>query len=266
MLFLEDPGLEAETEQGLNCYQAMVMATSKYPQQVADGKILFARYNKRTNPVFNVIRKTLVKMCSGAQRCGYCEDSVGDEIEHIKPKDLYPEQVFEWTNYLLACGRCNGGKSNKFSVIVRNQLKNVTRRRKAPIRRPGKGEPGLINPRNENPLDFLDLEIVETFIFLPRKNLSTINEKRANYTIEVLKLNREVLRAARREAYGSYRARLVEYLNIRNNISMEIELNILTNAITTSAHPTVWHEMQRQHSEIEELTDLFTNVPEALAW
>ena len=58
---------------------------------------------------------------------------------------------------------------------------------------------------------FLDLEIVDTFVFLPKGGLSEIDEARAGYTIEVLKLNRDVLLAARREAYGEYRARLYEY-------------------------------------------------------
>jgi hypothetical protein len=37
---------------------------------------------------------------------------VTDEAEHINPKDLYLERVFDWANYLYACGPCNGPKSN----------------------------------------------------------------------------------------------------------------------------------------------------------
>ena len=32
------------------------------------------------------------------------------------------------------------------------------------------------------------------------------------------------------------------------------------------AHPTVWREMQRQQSVIDDLRQLFLDVPEALAW
>ena len=28
-------------------------------------------------------------MCSGAERCHYCEDSKADEVEHLLPKDAY---------------------------------------------------------------------------------------------------------------------------------------------------------------------------------
>ena len=47
----------------------------------------------------------------------YCEDSVADEVEHFRPKDLYPDVVFAWRNYLYACGQCNGGKNNRFSIV-----------------------------------------------------------------------------------------------------------------------------------------------------
>ena len=110
-----------------------------------------------------------------------------------------------------ACGQCNRGKSSRFSVVVCGGLVDVTRRRNDPVLRPREGPPALIVPRDEDPLAFVDLEIVDTFMFLPRQDLQGVNEERAEYSIEVLKLNRDVLLEARREAYGTYRARLVEY-------------------------------------------------------
>ena len=89
---------------------------------------------------------------------------------------------------------------------------------------------------------------------------------RADYSIDVLKLNRDVLLAARREAYGSYRARLIEYRGIRDDGASEAELGNLRGAIVTMAHPTVWCEMQRQQSVIDDLQPLFLGVPEALTW
>ena len=266
MLHLDDPGLDATTARGLRGYQREVANAGAYPEQVAAGKRFFERYNRQRNRVFTVVRTRLADMCAGARRCGYCEDSVGDEVEHIKPKDLYPERVFVWENYLLACGRCNGGKSNRFSVMSRGRLIDVTRRRNHPIRKPRAGAPALINPRDEDPLEFFDLEITETFVFLPRTDLSGIDEQRACYTIDTLKLNRDVLLEARREAYGAYRARLVEYRQRRDAGAAETDLKRLSDAITTSAHPTVWREMQRQRSLVGELQDLFSDVPEALSW
>ena len=266
MLYLDDPGLDAATARGLRSYQKKVDSAGKYAMQVEAGKCLFSRYNQQRNSVFRVVRERLADMCAGARRCGYCEDSVGDEVEHIRPKDLYPETVFVWENYLLACGPCNRAKNNRFSVIRNGQLVDVTRRRDTPVPRPPSGAPAPINPRNEDPLGFLYLEIVDTFMFLPRKCLPEVDELRAEYTINVLKLNREVLRAARREAYGTYRARLYEYRDRRDDGANEAALGHLRDAIRTSAHPTVWREMQRQREFIGELRTLFEEVPEALTW
>lgn len=266
MLYIDDPCLDATTVRGLRTYQNKVDAAGSYPKRVEAGKTLFSRYNRRDNHVFRVVRQQLENMCLGARRCGYCEDSVGDEVEHIKPKDLYPEAVFAWENYLLACGPCNGGKNNHFAVIRNGHLFDVTRGRNEPIRKPRRGLSAPINPREENPLEFLDLEIVDTFLFLPRDGLSQVDELRAEYSIDVLKLNRDVLLEARREAYSAYRARLFEYRGIRDDGASQNELQRLRNAIMSSAHPTVWREMQRQHSIIIDLQSLFQDVPEALTW
>ena len=204
--------------------------------------------------------------CAPVRRCGYCEDSDGDEIEHIKPKDLYPEKTFAWENYLLACGQCNRSKSSRFSVVSGDRLVEITRRRGHPVLPPRQGPPALIVPRVENSLAFLDLEIVDTFRFLPRENLQGIDEERAEYTIDVLNLNREVLRVARSEACDSYRARLREYRDLRNGGANDADLRTLRDAIMTIAHPTVWREMQRQHAVIDELRVLFLDVPDALDW
>ena len=266
MLYLQDPSLDERTTQGLRGYQAEVQSAATYAEQVEAGKRLFGRYNRPRNPVFTIVRERLALMCSGARRCGYCEDSVGDEIEHIRPKDLYPEKTFVWENYLLACGQCNRSKGSRFSVISRGRLVDVTRRRGNPVLRPRRGLPALIVPRDEDPLAFLDLEIVGTFIFLPRENLPESDEARAEYTIEVLNLNREHLRVARRQAYGNYRARLYEYRTRRDRGDTNADLAALKDAIVTNPHPTVWREMQRQQALIDDLRDVFRDVPEALGW
>ena len=143
---------------------------------------------------------------------------------------------------------------------------DVTRRRNAPVLRPPEGPPALIVPRDENPLAFVDLEIVDTFMFLPREDFQGVDEERAEYASEVLKLNRDVLLEARREAYGAYRARLAEYRGLRDSGASDADLGFLREGIVTSMHPTVWREMQRRHDVIEELRVLFLDVPEALDW
>lgn len=57
-------------------------------------------------------------------------DSAADEVEHIAPKALFPERVFDWTNYIYACGPCNGPKSNRYSYVTTSgEMKEFIRTR-----------------------------------------------------------------------------------------------------------------------------------------
>ena len=267
MLRPHDPGLDAKTAQGLDACQARVDGAGDYAARVAAGKSLFRRCNRRGNRVFDVVRHTLEDMCFGVQRCGYCEDSVGDQIEHVWPRSLYPERTFVWENYLLACGGCNRAKGGDFSVFDgAGGLVNVARRRGDPILEPAPGMPALIDPRSEDPLAFLALEIEDTFQFLPREHLGDVDETRAEYTIDLLELNRDVLSKARGQACGHFRARLVEYRHDRDAGVDAAALATKREAIRACDHPTVWREMQRQQDDVPKLRRLFADVPEALQW
>ena len=46
--------------------------------------------------------------------CAYCEETCPGEVEHFKPKSRFPELVYEWSNWLIACRYCNGAKSNEW--------------------------------------------------------------------------------------------------------------------------------------------------------
>ncbi len=208
-------------------------------------------------------------MCAGARRCGYCEDSAADEVEHIRPKDLYPELVFAWHNYLYACGHCNRPKNNRFAVFPRGARKPIEVRRRpgAPLEPPRQGTPALIDPRHEDPMAFLMLDLRETFFFIPIASKGSKDHARAEYTLDILRLNaRELLLVARAEAFTGYRARLSEYVSLREQGAAPSALARRTQSIQRAAHPTVWKEMQRQHRQHPELRDLFRRAPEALDW
>ena len=265
MIHLPDPGLDPGANRRLNQYQREVDAAGDHPNRVAEAKRLFKSRNTRHNPTFRKVRETLARMCSGARRCVYCEDSVGDEVEHIQPKDLYPCLVFVWANYVYACGRCNGRKNNKFAVVVENRLVDVTRKQGAPVIAPVSGAPAFVNPRIDDPLAFLDLDLDGTFAVLPGDDLSEIDQERAQFTIETLGLNRDVLRQARNTAFGSYRARLHEYVTKRGHAAAQ-ELADLVDGVRAMPHPTVWAEMKRQRAWMPSLNTLFAEAPEALDW
>lgn len=269
MIRLPDETLPGTTLKQLKKYQSEIDVLADYAERVTKAKDCFPLRNRASDPAFRVVRQTLTRMCSGSSRCCYCEDSLADEVEHIKPKDLYPELTFAWRNYLYACGPCNGPKNNQFALFseATGEFVDVTRRRGAQIEPPLPGDLVLIDPRTEDPMRYLELDLRDTFWFLPTRGLSARDRKRAEYTIEVLGLNeRDALMEARRTAYGSYRARLVEYRTRRSTGAPNSQLRELICGLKRMDHPTVWKEMQRQHAKIAELSELFSNVPEALGW
>jgi uncharacterized protein (TIGR02646 family) len=195
----------------------------------------------------------------------YCEDSAADQIDHFRPKAFYPNLVFVWLNYLYACGRCNLAKQHRFSVLdVRASAAiDIIRRRGEPLIEPTDGPSVLIDPRVDDPLDYLSLDLLGTFQFMPRHSKGTHEHQRAEYTIDVLKLNEyDWQLSARREAYDNYRARLTEYVNAKGSPAEPA----LVQAMMRCAQPTVWAEMKRNAGVITELKALFNAAPEAQTW
>ena len=268
MIQLEQLALSSGTLKSLKRYQTEIDSESDFPSKVEKAKGIWP--SRSRNQPFNEVKQKLTRMCAGARRCCYCEDSVADEVEHIFPKSLYPEKTFIWENYLYACGPCNGPKNNKFSVFdsISQDIIDVTPEKDEVPSSPLVGNPVLINPREENPLDYLFLDLVNTFHFVEwPDDPSTQEYQRASFTIDILRLNtRDYLTQARKEAYSDYRARLIEYIQRRDSGAPKTELNNMIEGILTKQHPTVWEEMKRQNDKIPELKGLFEQVPEALNW
>lgn len=268
MIRLADLPVPQSMLDGLAAYQGIVDAHGTYPDRVTSAKAEFKARNTKANAVFKQVRAALAKMCTNTRRCCYCEDSMADEVEHIAPKDLYPDRVFDWDNYVYACGPCNSPKGSKYAVLsVNGELVHVGRAKGAEVVEPAAGEHALINPRFEDPQDFLWLDIIDTFNFVAIDDTGTLSEKRATYTCEVLALNnRDVLIEARRLAFGSYRSRLFEYIHKRDTGAPDADLCALIKGLQSMANPAVWAEMKRSHGAHEELAQLFAQAPEALEW
>ncbi|KIR18985.1 hypothetical protein PFLU4_05640 [Pseudomonas fluorescens] len=58
------------------------------------------------------IKAALIESSYG--KCAFCEcvpaEGGNVEVEHFKPKSIYPDLTFEWTNFLPSCRKCNGTK------------------------------------------------------------------------------------------------------------------------------------------------------------
>jgi uncharacterized protein (TIGR02646 family) len=46
--------------------------------------------------------------------CAYCEGVCKGEVDHFRPKSRFPELVYQWSNWVLACHTCNEAKQEKW--------------------------------------------------------------------------------------------------------------------------------------------------------
>ena len=266
MLYLKHKHLASKAALLLAQYQKAVDSKTSFSEKVKEGKILFLKYNKKTNAAFKVVREKLAEMSGGTVRCNYCEDSNANQVEHIYPKNFYPEKCFVWENYCYACGPCNLPKKDLFIVFDDASGDEVDLKTIPPNTAPPIGQALLVDPRTEDPLEFLFLDTQSTFRFVPFKD-EIKDKRRAEYTIEILGLNsRNSLVRARQVAFDNYKARLFEYVTKKEVGTTEAELNPLIDSLKSEHHQTVWYEMIRQRRLHPILDDLFNRAPEALNW
>ncbi|GHU99396.1 hypothetical protein FACS189483_08610 [Spirochaetia bacterium] len=94
---------------------AAILRHGSYTQIPKDerGKLISHYKDKEiTEPLFE----------SSHGKCAYCECNVTEssylEVEHYKPKSIYPEKVFDWENFLPSCSPCNKTKGTHDTGIA----------------------------------------------------------------------------------------------------------------------------------------------------
>ncbi|NVO21232.1 MAG: hypothetical protein HXX13_16135 [Bacteroidetes bacterium] len=149
-------------------------------------------------------------------KCAYCERLCKADIEHYRPKkgvdnemhDGYYWLCYEWTNLIPSCEKCNrdGGKHNKFPIlgkrvknpIFKNHNSDLNLAKNKAYNKPLIDEvPFLLHPEIDKPEDFFEFEIDHQNIGIRIKGIDKNN--RGTNTIEICKLNRQILRIERRE-------------------------------------------------------------------
>lgn len=260
MIQLPEKKLSSETENFLADLQSEINQIGDFSVRSKQAKEMFE--SRTNNKAFKEIKDMLKQMSRGNETCNYCENSRGIAIEHIQPKDHYPEYCFVWDNYAWACTHCNSAKGNQYSIFrfdTETEFR-LTRKAQTP---PPNGQSLFIHPRRDNPLQILYLDFQEhSFNFLPLTDKGTITFLQALYTIRVLKLNDPVYTTGRKNAYLNYKGRLRDYLA---ETDTEKQTQMIT-SLQSEHHQTVWHEMKRQRNFIPELQELFSQLPEALTW
>lgn len=119
-------------------------------------------------------------------KCCYCESVVSHvypgDIEHIKPKSVFPNLTFEWNNLTFVCSKCNNKKRDYYSQ---------------------NGNVNIINPYIENPLNHLHC-------FGPMV-MHINNSKEGEFTWKKLDLNRMSLIERRKEKIESIQTLIDKY-------------------------------------------------------
>jgi uncharacterized protein (TIGR02646 family) len=289
MIKIEDKVLSDSVIQILKNLQRQVDDNISFSEKAEKAQSLWnSKGGSEGKKAFEEIKDMLISMCIYVEVCNYCEQSEANDIEHISPKSFFPDMTFVWQNYLLACKQCNSGfKLDKCFVMDNNGDAIETLRGTEP---PFK-HIAFINPRNENPNDFMYLNM-ETFKFDVFPWLGNKEKNKAQSTIDILQLNdRAILIKARESAKGHYYdklERLVRVLETKNKAQMKRALNPATDKfdltksmndlkieVTESykkyiqryQHPSVWHSIKKIESKNNDSwIEIFKKIPDAINW
>lgn len=146
-----------------------------------------------TTPLQTVL-STLKGMTGIRERCMYCGDSHGTDIEHFWPKTPYPERMFHWPNLLLCCTDC--GRIKGMDFPLRSDL------------------PLLIDPTVEDPWLYLDFDPATGNIVARFRPAAGVWEEKGEQTVEVLELDRrEALAAGYQKTFRRLSDRVAGFLN-----------------------------------------------------
>ncbi|NUT19145.1 MAG: HNH endonuclease [Hamadaea sp.] len=137
------------------------------PRRSAEARRIWSR-DRTVRPT---IRQALGGMAPGLERCMYCGDNQGSDVDHFEPLSRNPLRTFDWLNHLLACSICNGHyKRDRYPLDA-------------------EGNPLLVDPTVDDPADHLRLSLTTgSYVGLTA---------RGEATIEVCGLNRAILTRGR---------------------------------------------------------------------
>jgi len=133
-------------------------------------------------------------MMGDRERCMYCLDSHGSDIDHFWPKTPFPERMFRWPNLLLCCTECGRCKGDTPPVDERGALV-------------------LIDPTTEEPWDHLDFDPATGNLVARFDARSQAYSQKGERTVEILHFDRrEALAACYRRTFRRLERTVSEFL------------------------------------------------------
>ena len=220
-----------------------------------EAKRLFAQ---KSNATFEEIRQKLLAAGPADEACIYCERDRPRDIDHIRPQRHFPEQAFDWDNYVYSCAICNQDEKRDFYGVIGNTgtaevlPSNFDFDSDIPL-----GTDILINVRVEDPGDFIRLDL-QTGTLIGHGD--SVARFRGEITILLFHLNSGALTEARRRAILDYRFR-IERLSAALRTGDQHRVGRAQNEIAKMPYPTVLREMLRQRSKLDWLNPLLSGMP-----
>lgn len=160
--------------------QRQAKANRKYAERSLDIEQEW-KTARKTRPLQTVL-VALKGMMGARERCMYCLDSHGTDIEHFWPKTPYPEKMFVWPNLLLCCTECGRLKGDRFPLA--------------------EDQPLLVDPTAENPWLHLDFDPITGNVVAWFDAQANDWSPKGLKTVEVLQLDRrEALAAGYRKTF-----------------------------------------------------------------
>jgi len=128
------------------------------------------------------------------KKCAFCESVITvvsyRNVEHFRPKNIYPKLAYKWENLLFSCTVCNTGhKKLQFPLLDEG---TPTLDVNNPCKLDDSDSNTLIDPTYDEPSEYFTFE---------EEQIISLNE-RAEITVEVCGLNRGELLDDRREWLG----------------------------------------------------------------
>jgi hypothetical protein len=164
------------------------------------------------------VKQTLLNIAAGIERCMYCGDGRGTDIDHFQPIKVAPLRTFDWANHLLACSSCNSNAKRDAYPCD------------------GAGRCLLVDPMSEEPSDHLKLTLNDgRYAGVTPKGCATI---------DVFQLNRIDLRTGREKAFRRCRSMLRDYLYLERSGQLS-EATETKEALEYQPFADVLHAMYR---------------------
>lgn len=164
--------LEQDVQADLDARQTSINRKLNSPGFSATDEWKTARQTRTLNEV----RTILQRMMGERQRCMYCLDSHGTDIEHFWPKKPYPERMFVWLNLILCCAECGRFKGDRFPFADN-----------APL---------LVDPTAEDPWEQLDFDPATGNVVARFDTASNAWTAKGQVTVDLLQLDRREAMAA----------------------------------------------------------------------